>query len=212
MYKGLIFDFGGVVVSNWNAHGEFAAQVARHLHLEPAAAQNVLEAHNADYLEVEKGKLELKDFFLKIWPEFKTQVALNDTLVRELVIGPIQESVQLNENMLALVNGLKLSGFKTALLSNTIPEHIDYYLHYWPKIFEVFDAIMLSYDLADVKPSEAVYEKTLATIGVSAQEAVLVDDTPEFVAAAREYGLTAIKFQGYNELRAQLNEIGIQVP
>lgn len=212
MFKGLIFDFGGVVVSNWNSHGEFAAQIAKYAHVEPDAAQRVLDAHVTQWHEVEKGALDLKQFFEKIWPEFNSTVAPNETMVRELVVGPIQESVNLNENVLALANGLRLSGYKIALLSNVIPEHVDYYLHYWPRIFEVFDAVMLSYDMGDLKPSEAVYEKTLATLGVPAAEAVLIDDTPEFVTAAQEYGLKGLVFTGYNQLRAQLNEIGVAVP
>lgn len=212
MYKALIFDLGGVMVSDWNAQGEWSSYMARRLRVDLSRVKQALAAHRADELAVEKGQLETRQFFERLWPALNTPVAFSDTLARELVVAPLQASVRVDQNMIGLLGGLRASGFKVGLLTNAFPEQIDFYMNFWPQLLEAFDAVALSYDAGMIKPEEAFYEHILVKLGTHAGEAIFIDDNPENAAAAQEYGLTGLVFTGYNELRGQLQKLGLPVP
>jgi HAD superfamily hydrolase (TIGR01509 family) len=57
------------------------------------------------------------------------------------------------------------------------------------------------------KPDPAIFELTLKKLGVSAEEAVFVDDYPGHVAAAEAVGLHAILFTNAEDLRVELDAL-----
>ena len=63
-----------------------------------------------------------------------------------------------------------------------------------------------------MKPDPAIIELALEQLGVTAEEAVFVDDFWENVAAARQVGLVATWFRGLPFLRRRLQSLGIPVP
>jgi putative hydrolase of the HAD superfamily len=63
-----------------------------------------------------------------------------------------------------------------------------------------------------MKPDPAIFELTLARVGVAAEEAVFVDDFRVNVAAAQRVGLHATRFRGLVPLRKWLQDLGIPVP
>jgi HAD superfamily hydrolase (TIGR01509 family) len=57
------------------------------------------------------------------------------------------------------------------------------------------------------KPDRAIFELTLARLGVRAGEAVFIDDSPGHVEAARALGIRAIHFVTAEALRSELNDL-----
>lgn len=210
-FKAIIFDLGGVMVSRWNATGEFSRVISHAARVEAAAAAAALEKHAPDWAQVEKGEIETPEFFKRLWPDLGVAAPFREAMARELVLAPLQYGVQLNENMLALAQGLRFD-HKVGLLSNIIPEHVDFYLNFWPPLFESFDSVLFSYDLGALKPAEEVYEKMLTRLGAGASEAINIDNNPAFVEAAEEFGLKGVCFKDYNQLRAELKKRGFNIP
>ena len=62
-----------------------------------------------------------------------------------------------------------------------------------------------------IKPDPAIYEHTLLGLGVSATEALFVDDREVNIKAARELGIHAIQFRSAAQLRNELEALGFPV-
>lgn len=83
--------------------------------------------------------------------------------------------------------------FKTAVISNAWPDMREYVSA--QKIHDAFDALVISAEVGVVKPERKIYELALQKLGVTASEAVFVDDTSPNVEAARAFGMHAILFK-----------------
>jgi FMN phosphatase YigB (HAD superfamily) len=85
-------------------------------------------------------------------------------------------------------------GLKTALLSNAWRSLRAALADQW-HIANVFDVVVISAEVGLVKPDPRIFERTLQELGVSAEEAVFLDDMQENVEAARFVGMHAIGFE-----------------
>ena len=97
---------------------------------------------------------------------------------------------------------------RLALLSNTDPlhaacidDHFTFGRHFAARIY--------SCRIGASKPSPEIYEAALASLGISAREALYIDDIAEYVAAARALGLDAIHFQNPTDLMIQFAARGL---
>lgn len=110
--------------------------------------------------------------------------------------------------MFDLAERLRKHGLKTALLSNTEPVVRDYFHE---QGYTMFDIRVFSCDEGVAKPNQAIYERTLARLGVSAAEAVFLDDRLECVEGARGIGMEGIHFQGIKACLEALRGLGLPV-
>jgi glucose-1-phosphatase len=91
---------------------------------------------------------------------------------------------------------------RLALLSNTDPFHVQC-LEQRFAFGRHFPVRIYSCGIGASKPSPVIYEAALERLGVPAQEALYVDDIQEFVDAAREMGLDAIRFESPDRLEEE---------
>jgi putative hydrolase of the HAD superfamily len=92
---------------------------------------------------------------------------------------------------------------RLALLSNTDPLHVEA-LEERFTFGRHFPVRIYSCSVGASKPSAAIYRAALERLGISASEALYVDDIQEFVDAARRLGLDAIRFESRGALEDQL--------
>lgn len=71
------------------------------------------------------------------------------------------------------------------------------------------DHVINSAELGSAKPERAIFDAALRVAGVSAAEALFVDDQPVNVRAAEQLGCTAHLFRGAEALEASLVELGL---
>ena len=90
-----------------------------------------------------------------------------------------------------------------ALLSNTDPIHVEC-LEQRFTFGRHFPVRIYSCRVGTSKPSPGIYRAALESLGVKAHEAMYVDDIQEFVDAARQVGLDAMRFQTRALLEAEL--------
>jgi epoxide hydrolase-like predicted phosphatase len=95
--------------------------------------------------------------------------------------------------------------YKLAILSNH-PPGLSEWLVAWG-IDHLFDVVFCSGDEGAVKPDPQVYEETLRRLGVSADEAVFIDDTRGHVFAATALGLHGIVFTDGADFKQQLTKV-----
>ena len=79
------------------------------------------------------------------------------------------------------------------LLSNTNAWHFSYCRRHFP-ILDIFDAVILSYEIGARKPEPLIFQHALAHATVPAPACLYIDDMPGNVAAARQAGMQALHF------------------
>ena len=92
--------------------------------------------------------------------------------------------------------------YKTGVISNAWPDTRQSLID--RKIDDAFDALIISAEVGVMKPDPKIYQIAMEQLGVTADESIFVDDTPENVDAARALGMTGIRFR---EPRRALNDL-----
>jgi 2-haloacid dehalogenase len=62
-----------------------------------------------------------------------------------------------------------------------------------------------------IKPDPAIYEHTLRGLGVTAAEALFVDDRKTNIQAARALGILALQFRSIAQLKDDLEALGFPI-
>lgn len=83
--------------------------------------------------------------------------------------------------------------WKTGLISNAWSGLRAYLVE--KKFDDAFDSLVISAEAGVMKPKAEIYQMALGQLGVSANEALFVDDFIENVEGARALGMAAIHFQ-----------------
>ncbi len=104
------------------------------------------------------------------------------------------------------IQSLKDRGYQVLYLSNW-SEHIMSVASHVLSFMPLFDGGIFSYKVHLTKPDPAIYQLLCDTYQLDPKECVFIDDSPKNVAAARDFGLTAIHFTDYENANAQLEEI-----
>jgi FMN phosphatase YigB (HAD superfamily) len=106
-----------------------------------------------------------------------------------------------------LLIALKEKGYKLGLLSNTtifeavVLERLE--------IRNLFDAVVFSWHKGNLKPSHEAFDHILTELGVSAEDALFVDDTTKNIVSAESYGIQTIQFESVPQLVSKLEELAI---
>jgi HAD superfamily hydrolase (TIGR01509 family) len=97
---------------------------------------------------------------------------------------------------------------RLALLSNTDPIHVAH-IEATYAFVRHFPVRTYSCRLGSTKPAPSIYRHTLQTLKVSPNEALYIDDIPEYAAAAARLGMNAFHFTSPGELYAELSRLGL---
>ena len=91
---------------------------------------------------------------------------------------------------------------KTGLISNAWLDLRDYIRR---NCFEdAFDTITISAEVGLLKPDAAIFQRALDSLGVSADDSVMLDDAPRNIEAAKALGMHGILFREPETARAEL--------
>jgi putative hydrolase of the HAD superfamily len=119
----------------------------------------------------------------------------NDEVIPTLIDLDVQSWTRYREPMWTLAREVRASGVKTAILSNGVPEVMARVGAERP-LPELFDVVVVSYELGHAKPEREIYDATLSRLGVAPTDALFVDDRGENIAAADRLGLRTFHFTG----------------
>ena len=91
-----------------------------------------------------------------------------------------------------VVEALRRRGIRTYVLSNNNPASMKYIRRMFTAdgktMDDYFDAVFLSYELHELKPSEAIFRKMIAAGGMRPEETLFIDDGQKNVDAAQRLG------------------------
>ncbi|MHC4644750.1 MAG: HAD family hydrolase [Planctomycetota bacterium] len=110
-------------------------------------------------------------------------------------------------DMFDLARRLKRAGFKIALLSNTELPAVDFFSR---QQYDFLDAAVFSCLEGTKKPERQIYEAALKAVGCSAEQAAFIDDREGCVEGAKAIGLNAILFRNIEQVKAELERLGVE--
>ena len=112
--------------------------------------------------------------------------------------------------MLAFIGRLREKGYKTGIISNTIPGLMDRLQTNVPHLLPLFDVFIGSGDIKLAKPDPAIFYHALSEMGVPAEVATFADDVKSYAEAATAVGMHGFHFTGFDQFVTDLRAIGVE--
>ena len=97
--------------------------------------------------------------------------------------------------------------YRLVLLSNASAWHIEHIRGRY-SVLDLFDDHIYSFETGCMKPDRRIFERAIELSSGSGPIAY-IDDVEPFVIAARELGIPGVHFQSAEQLRAELQDMGI---
>jgi len=129
----------------------------------------------------------------------------DDARVHELWAADFRSWLSINPDTIEVLADLKAGGTRLALLSNAGPDYGSYFRH--GPLGDFFQACYVSGELNLLKPHPEIYRYILRDLGISAAEAVFVDNREANVRGAEAVGITGHVFTSVPVLRAFLTSL-----
>lgn len=183
MIRAIIFDcFGVLTTDGWIAFKKRHFRDKRQL-LEKATELNNIAG---------SGAISYGDFLSKVG------------VLAGITADEAQHEIESNisdDELFDYISSLKPK-YKIGMLSNAAANHLQQLFS--QEQVAMFDAIVLSYEAAVVKPAEQSYQLIAQRLRVSISECVFVDDQEKHCEGARLAGMKAILYQDFNQMEAEL--------
>jgi epoxide hydrolase-like predicted phosphatase len=199
--RAVISDFGGVLTTPL-IQSFLAYQHESGVALEDlgSAMGRLMEADGGRHplFELEKGHMTEEEFTRRLGAELGRELSA----MRETYF----EHLHPNEPMIEYLRGLRGDGIRLGLLTNNVREWEPLWRAKLPDVDELFEVIVDSAFVGMRKPEPEIYTLTLERMGggLRAEECVFLDDIEVNCEAARELGMTAVRFHDNDQAIAEL--------
>jgi epoxide hydrolase-like predicted phosphatase len=201
MIKAICFDLDGVYFVNGKSN--FIKNLGKYGVSEEEAKRVFLKSDEMNKMYKE-GKM-LDDEY---WSWAIEQWGI-DLTVQE-VIDLLIEGYEVNEDVIKIVKEIRKKGYKTLICTNNFPARING-LDKRFGLLDNFDAYVFSYEIGATKPSTKIFQTLVDRSGVKAEEIVFADDNEDNLAGAREVGIQAFFYEGFNRFMDKLKELGVKI-
>lgn len=146
------------------------------------------------------------DYGLITQDEFERAVAKLSGLPLDAIHNGLFAGFGRNEQLLAYIAKELKPKYKIGLLSNISRGSMDKF--FTQKEREtLFDAAVLSSEVAHIKPHPEAYEYICEKLGVDASEAIMIDDIDDNVYGAEQAGLIGVQYDGFKQTIQELQDI-----
>ena len=199
MLKAILFDLGRVIVPFDFQRGYQALAALCPL---PAAEIPVRIRATGLVPRFEAGLIEAPDFVAQL------SAALGADLDYDQ-FNTSWNAIFLDETYIpaVMLEGLR-QRYRTVLLSNTNSLHFDQLRQILPHL-QLFDRFVLSYEVKAMKPEPAIYAAAVEAAGCHPHECFFTDDIEANVAAARAFGMDAVRFESLEQIQRELAARGV---
>ncbi|MBL7170198.1 MAG: HAD family phosphatase [Candidatus Aenigmarchaeota archaeon] len=196
MITTIIFDVGGVFVRG--PFDNFLKKVSEIVGFEIKKDSSFREIAG-DWM---RGKYTFKEFIEKI-----TGTAISEENNKK-IFGLWIKNWELDFDMVVFAKKLRPK-YKLVILSNADREGIENSGR--DNRLDFFDQKFHSFDLGMVKPDMEIYEYVLKELNAKSEECVFIDDKAENIEAAEKLGIHGIVFENKEQLKQDLEELGVTV-
>ncbi len=200
--RAVIFDVGGVLIRTEDPRPR--AELERRLGLAPGEAEELV--FNGDMgTRAQLGEIRTAE----LWRWVQQRLGLDDAGLEEFrraFFGGDRLDVELVDYVRAL-----RPRRQTAIISNAM-DSLRTQLATDDPAADAFDLIVCSAEERVMKPDAAIYERTLARLGIEPDEAVFIDDAAKNIAGARAVGMHALHYMPGMDVPAELARLGVNAP
>ena len=205
--KAIISDFGGVLTSPLL---ESFAAVQDETGIpfdEVGRAMSEIANRNGGInplFQLEKGEILEVDFLDQIADELESKLGHRPAMHRFSEV--YFDALQPNQEMIELMEELRDSGLRMAMLTNNVREWEPRWRSMLP-VDEIFELVVDSAFVGMRKPEPEIYELTLDRLeGPSAGECLFIDDIEINCTAARDLGIRAVHYRTPEQAIAEIRE------
>jgi putative hydrolase of the HAD superfamily len=199
--EAVIFDLGGVLTrSPFPILAQYAAEVG----LAPELLAGSMRAGSEIMRDAEIGRTTMHAFVEDL--SRKIESSHGRVLEVQRVIECLAQCVQPLPDAIELVREVAKS-HRVAVLTNNTTDMRELWFPLLPG--GLFDVVVDSSEVGMRKPEPEIYHVTLRGLGVSAADAVFVDDQQDNVDAARSLGVEGLVFTDVDQARRELGALGV---
>lgn len=185
MIKAVIFDCFGVLITD-----ALEAMVAEIRETKPNEAREIVSI----LMAASKGQISRQ--------HASEAVSTIFGMTMDEYINRVQNAEVKNIELLEYITELR-GTYKTALLSNVSIGGLDARFDK-QELARCFDEVVASGDIGFAKPEPEAYEIAADRLGVRLEECVFIDDREEYCEGARSIGMQAIRYQGFEGMKREL--------
>jgi putative hydrolase of the HAD superfamily len=199
-FDAILFDVGGVLLTNGWDHCERAEIMAR-FDLDLAAFE---ARHPAPNDQWERDLITLEQYL-----DATVFYEPRDFSKEEFFAAMCAESKLIEDSGLEILGELAASGkYLVGVLNNEARATNEYRFEQFG-LRRYLDVALSSCYLGLRKPEPAIYLRALDIVGRPAERILFIDDRSENAAAAAAAGMKVIRFEGAGKLRSQLGSFGV---
>jgi putative hydrolase of the HAD superfamily len=195
----VLVDFGGVITSSvLQAFTDFGASLGGdpRLPLDLLARDERARGLLADH---ECGRIDTEAFERGFAERLRAHGA--DVPAEGLTVR-MQAGMSIDQDMLALLDGLRTAGHRVALVSNSFGDGT----YDGVDLAAVADTVVISAEVGIRKPSRRIYAIACERLGVGPEEAVMIDDLRQNLDGAARIGIGGVLHTSAADTRRQLAE------
>ena len=194
--RAVFFDLGGVILrTEYQAPRE---HLAEKLGMEYDDLVKVVFDSESGY-QASMGAITPDEHWAAVVKRLKRPASEMEAIRHEFFAGDI-----IDRTLLEFLRSLR-GTYKTGLISNAWGDLRDYIVR--EKFDDAFDHMIISAEVGAVKPEAKIYKIALEQAGVSANEAVFVDDFVVNIEGCEKVGMQGIYFVDAESTLLQLKEL-----
>ena len=194
--RAVFFDLGGVILrTEYQAPRE---HLAEKLGMEYDDLVKVVFDSESGY-QASMGAITPDEHWAAVVKRLKRPASEMEAIRHEFFAGDI-----IDRTLLEFLRSLR-GTYKTGLISNAWGDLRDYIVR--EKFDDAFDHMIISAEVGAVKPEAKIYKIALEQAGVSANEAVFVDDFAVNIEGCEKVGMQGIYFVDAESTLLQLKEL-----
>ena len=189
MIKAVIWDLGGVIVRTMDT--SFREEWEDRLNLQPGELHDIVFDGPAGRL-ASIGQVGPDEVWDSIAKRFDLSQDECVNLQEDFWGGD-----RVDKHLVSFIDRIR-QGYKSGLISNawlSLRNHIEVE---W-KIDHLFDDVLISAEVGITKPDPAIYERSLANLDVTPDNAIFVDDFKVNLHAAESLGMKTVWFQSTSQ-------------
>jgi putative hydrolase of the HAD superfamily len=196
----ILFDVGGVLLTNGWDHCE-RSEVLNQFHLD----HKEFEARHPRLNDAWERDLITAKEYLDATVFYEPRDFTADDFMQALFV----QSIPLPNGGLSILQELAASGkWMLGCLNNEAREPNDYRFKRYG-LRDAFDVALSSCYVGLRKPHAPIYRRALDILGRPAERILFIDDRQENVAGAEAAGMKALRFDGADQLRRDLETLGV---
>ena len=200
--KCLLFDIGGVLV-DWHMSW-ITSEISKRFEINEDALVSAFSRHLP---ALDLGQIDEKRFWQRIASDVNS--ILLQTNTESLWDMYFRKNAKLNHDIINLAKNLKKNSYTLGIISN-IEKITHTVVDDW-NVLDSFKYKFMSYQIGFSKPDPRIYEHAIERLAFEPNQMIFIDDKEPNVHAAKDFGINAIHFTNFPELRKLLSTYNVSV-